>query len=122
MEFNDYQEKVLTDLIYKEFLEELNEDQEKFKSIMGLSYVVLGLTGESGELAEKVKKIMRDDLGNISKEQIEEIAKELGDVLWYIAAIAQELNLELDYIAKQNIIKLDNRKKNNKLKGKGDNR
>ena len=122
MEFNNYQEKVLTDLIYKDFIRELNDDQEKFKRLMGLSYVVLGLTGEAGELAEKVKKIMRDDLGNIREDQIEELAKELGDVLWYVAAIAKELNLELDYIAKQNIIKLDNRKKNNKLKGKGDDR
>ena len=85
-------------------------------------YPVLGLVGESGEVAEKVKKILRDNQGIIEEEKRQEIKKELGDVLWYVAQIATELNLSLDEIADFNLEKLTSRKKRNKLHGSGDNR
>ncbi len=85
-------------------------------------YPVLGLNGEAGEVAEKFKKIIRDKEGKISEKDREEITKELGDVLWYIAQIASELNLSLDEIAKNNIIKLQDRMERGVLGGSGDNR
>ena len=85
-------------------------------------YPVLGLVGESGEVAEKIKKVLRDNGGVIDEERRGEIKKELGDVLWYLAQVATELNLSLDEIAQANIDKLESRKERNKLHGEGDNR
>jgi NTP pyrophosphatase (non-canonical NTP hydrolase) len=87
-----------------------------------LVYPTLGLAGETGEVAEKVKKLIRDKNGKITDEFKDEIKKELGDVLWYIAAVAFELNLSMDEIAKTNLHKLSKRKEEGKLKGSGDNR
>lgn len=85
-------------------------------------YPVLGLCGESGEVAEKIKKVIRDSDGVISMEKKAEIVKELGDVLWYLANICEELGVELDSVATINIQKLAQRKMMNKLHGNGDNR
>ena len=85
-------------------------------------YPTLGLAGEAGEVAEKVKKILRDENGKVSDEKKEEIKKELGDVLWYIAQIATEMNLSLDDIASGNIKKLYDRLERDQIKGDGDNR
>ncbi len=79
-------------------------------------YPTLGLCGESGEVAEKVKKHMRDGTS------LDELKKELGDVLWYLAAIASDLNISLNDIALTNIDKLQSRKERGKLGGSGDNR
>ena len=80
-------------------------------------YPTLGLTGESGEVAEKVKKFVRD--GYLNKE---ELTKEIGDVLWYIANLCSDLEIELEDVASGNIEKLLDRKKRNVLHGSGDNR
>ncbi len=85
-------------------------------------YPMLGLCGETGEVAEKMKKVLRDCGGKIDEMKKEEIKKELGDVLWYISQIATELELSLDDIAVNNIKKLCIRMKRGKLKGNGDNR
>lgn len=85
-------------------------------------YPTLGLCGETGEFAEKVKKAIRDDGGVITPERRIEIIKELGDVMWYIASIASELNLNLSEIANTNIEKLASRANRNKLSGSGDER
>lgn len=85
-------------------------------------YPVLGLVGEAGEVAEKIKKVLRDDKGIVDDQKKEEIKKELGDVLWYLAQIATELNLSLDEIVETNLEKLESRKQRNKLHGSGDNR
>ncbi len=85
-------------------------------------YPTLGLSGETGEVAEKIKKILRDDSGFVSKEKKEEIEKELGDVLWYLSQLASELKLSLESIAQKNLEKLSSRKKRGKISGSGDNR
>lgn len=85
-------------------------------------YPVLGLAGEAGEVSEKIKKILRDKAGTVNQEDKTSISKELGDVLWYIAQIATELNISLDSIAENNIEKLFLRKQKNSFHGEGDNR
>ena len=87
-----------------------------------LYYPALGLAGEAGEVCEKIKKIMRDQDGTLLVENAEEIAKELGDVLWYVANIACEINESLADIAEMNLQKLKDRKDRGVLKGSGDNR
>jgi len=87
-----------------------------------LTYPVLGLAGEAGEICNKVKKIMRDNDGVMPSELYDDLANELGDVLWYVAAVASELNLDLDTIAINNIKRLIDRKKRNVLHGSGSNR
>ncbi len=85
-------------------------------------YPTLGLTGEAGEVAEKIKKVLRDKGGKIDEETREAIKKELGDVLWYVSQLASELELSLDDVAKTNIEKLLSRLERNVLTGSGDNR
>ena len=83
---------------------------------------VLGLAGEAGEAADKVKKVIRDKGGYASAEDKEAIIKELGDVLWYVANVARYMGVSLSEVAGNNIEKLESRKKRNKLHGEGDNR
>lgn len=86
------------------------------------AYLVMGLCGESGEVAEKFKKIIRDKNSEIDEKDREEIAKELGDVIWYVSELSRSLDLSLEEVVEMNINKLQSRKKRNKLKGSGDNR
>lgn len=83
---------------------------------------VLGLVGEAGEAADKIKKIIRDKGGCASDEDREAILKELGDVLWYVANLSRYLGASLSEVAESNIEKLSSRKKRNKLHGEGDDR
>ena len=83
-------------------------------------YPTLGLVNEAGELAGKVKKIFRDKQGIISEADREALKFELGDVLWYMAQIATELNLSLDEVARANIDKLASRLERNQIQGEGD--
>ncbi|WP_126147248.1 nucleoside triphosphate pyrophosphohydrolase family protein [Synechococcus elongatus] len=85
-------------------------------------YPTLGLCGEAGEVAEKIKKVIRDRQGQIDAETQAAIAKELGDVLWYVAQLATELGLEMDAIAAANLEKLRSRQQRGVLQGDGDNR
>ena len=85
-------------------------------------YPTLGLTGEAGEVAEKIKKVLRDDKGIIDDSRKQEIKKELGDVLWYLSQIATELHLSLNDVADSNIKKVNSRQERNKISGGGDNR
>lgn len=86
------------------------------------TYVVLGLVGEAGEIAEKIKKVLRDKGGVVDDATKGELKKELGDVLWYIAQLATEFGLSLDEVAAQNIEKLYSRMERGVLHGSGDNR
>jgi NTP pyrophosphatase (non-canonical NTP hydrolase) len=87
-----------------------------------LAYPALGLAGEAGEVAEHAKKAIRDDDGAVSDERRTAMAKELGDVLWYVAQLASELGLDLDEIAQGNLDKLLSRQRRGVLSGSGDER
>ena len=88
-----------------------------------LWYCVLGLCGESGELAEKVKKIYRDHGGVVTSATLREaLIYELGDILWYLAITAKKLNIDLSDVAALNLEKLASRMARDKLQGSGDNR
>ncbi len=88
----------------------------------GVIYPTLGLANEAGEVAGKIKKIFRDKEGVIGETEREALKAELGDVLWYLAQVATELDLALDEIAEYNIAKLLDRQVRGKIKGDGDNR
>ena len=113
MRLNDYQNKALSTAIYPE---------RGTGSILALSYCALKLNGEAGEVAEKLGKIIKDNNGVISSDKKEAIKKELGDVLWYVSALARELNIPMEDVAEANLFKLAERHKNNTLKGSGDDR
>lgn len=87
-----------------------------------LSYPALGLAGEAGEVAEHAKKAIRDDAGVVGTERRAALRKELGDVLWYVAQLASELELDLDDIARANLEKLLSRQRRGVLSGSGDDR
>ena len=101
--FRDYQKKAVSFAIYP--------------ATHKVLYPTLGLCGEAGEVAEKVKKQVRDGVFNRH-----EVAKELGDVLWYLANLSNDIGYNLDEIAEINIVKLSSRKDRNKIQGSGDNR
>jgi NTP pyrophosphatase (non-canonical NTP hydrolase) len=87
-----------------------------------LLHLVLGLVGESGEIAEKFKKWVRDLGSDESRIDRAAIAKELGDVLWYVAVLADHLDLSLDEIGRDNLTKLASRLDRGVLGGSGDDR
>ena len=108
MEMNEYQKVAVTTAIYPA--------QHK------ILYPALGLAGEAGEVANKVKKIMRDGTGKLPADWREQLASEIGDVLWYCAALSEDLGYTLGRIAKENEVKLASRKKNGTIQGSGDKR
>ena len=89
---------------------------------VGFIEKVLGLVGEAGETADKIKKILRDKDGAVSDEDKDLVIKELGDTLWYIAAIARYLEVPLSEVASGNIDKLESRYQRNQIHGEGDKR
>lgn len=94
---------------------------------LGLSYAALKLAGEAGEVTENIGKAIRDDGYMTTTQQLtaprtSAIVKELGDVLWYVAAIARELGYDLDTVAMVNLNKLNDRKTRGVLQGSGDDR
>lgn len=88
----------------------------------GVVYCVLGLVGESGEIADKLKKVVRDKNNQLGEVEVLAFAKELGDVLWYLSNLAYELGFSLEEIAQMNIDKLQSRMERDKLSGSGDDR
>lgn len=108
MELNDYQNRALETAIYP--------------TEAKIVYPTLGLTGEAGEVADKVKKVIRDFKGDFSESVRYELAKELGDVLWYIAALSHDLGYTLEEIGEMNNAKLASRMQRGKINGNGDNR
>jgi len=91
-------------------------------SARGLAYVTLGLAGEAGEIANKVKKILRDDAGHVGEAVRAKLADELGDVLWYVANLATQLGVNLNAVADANLAKLADRQARGVLQGSGDQR
>jgi NTP pyrophosphatase (non-canonical NTP hydrolase) len=109
MDFNDYQKKSRKTAGYPDIGHPV-------------IYPTLGLVNEAGEVAGKIKKVFRDKDGQINNETREALRAELGDVLWYLAQVATELDLTLDEIAESNIAKLYDRLERGKIRGDGDNR
>jgi NTP pyrophosphatase (non-canonical NTP hydrolase) len=104
---------------------DLSDYQDKAKetaTIPDWKYFVMGLAGEAGEVANKCKKILRDDNGIITDEKRGQIADELGDCLWYIAMVADSFGLDLNVIGHSNLEKLKDRKNRGVTKGSGDKR
>ena len=112
MKLNEYQNNASKTAIFDHFNNEA----------LRLSYLALGTAGEAGEIAEKIKKILRDGDGNVTEQNKEDIVKEMGDVLWYLSQLARELGVEFEYVAKVNLNKLQSRKLRGKLHGSGDDR
>ena len=108
MTFDEYQKRALTTVI---------SSDDDFKDTL---HWVLGINGEAGEVAEKVKKIIRDKGGKLTDQDRKELAKEIGDVLWYLAVFAHDLGFQLDDIAGQNLDKLQSRKARGVLGGAGE--
>ena len=109
MKLNEYQELAMKTAI--------------FPKRDSYSYTALGLAGEAGEIANKVKKFIRD---GYDKEELvakqNEVLDELGDVLWYVAAVAEVMGSNLEAVAKDNLWKLAERQRNGTLRGSGDKR
>ncbi|QBI98787.1 nucleotide pyrophosphohydrolase [Mycobacterium phage Bobby] len=114
MNFNEYQEGTAKTAIYP--------GAGNAPTIEGLSYVTLGLAGEAGELCNKVKKIIRDNGGELTAEAREKLRDELSDVLWYAAQFATEIGAYLGDVAEANLAKLADRAERGVLQGSGDNR
>ena len=110
MNFNDYQKRALTTVI---------SEGNEFNDLL---HWVLGINGESGEIAEKVKKIIRDKAGKVSEADKQELGREIGDVLWYLAVFAHHLGIKFDDVANDNLKKLADRKQRGRLQGSGDHR
>jgi len=109
MDFNDYQQAALKTAIYPD-------------RGQNFTYPALGLMGEAGEVADKLKKIIRDKGGVLSDTDKSSISMEIGDVLWYIAVLSAELNSNLNSIAEANLAKLASRQERGVISGSGDNR
>ncbi|MBU0646368.1 nucleoside triphosphate pyrophosphohydrolase family protein [Patescibacteria group bacterium] len=114
MDFNEYQTESRKTAKYTE------GEAANFKGLP--IYPVLGLVGEAGEVAEKMKKIIRDNNGVIDQERKDLLIKEIGDVLWYTAQLCTDLDLSMDDVAQTNLDKLFSRLERGKIQGDGDNR
>jgi NTP pyrophosphatase (non-canonical NTP hydrolase) len=110
MKFSDYQQQAIKTALYPKV------------EGHGWIYPALGLANEAGEVTGKLKKVLRDNNGVVDDERRKDIAKELGDVLWYVAQVATELEIDLDEVAEANISKLASRQERGVLGGNGDNR
>lgn len=108
MELGQYQKQAEHFMIYPE--------SEK------ITYPILGLVSEAGEVADKYKKIIRDKNGQMTDEDRTEMLKEIGDVLWYLAAICTDIGMPLHHAAMVNLQKLNSRLSRNVIQGSGDNR
>lgn len=111
MEFNEYQKLASRTAFFNK------PDKDYILMIL-----CLGIAGESGEILEKVKHLMRDDKGEVTPERRESIKKEIGDTLWYLSQLARELGISFDDIASANIAKLEDRAARKVLDSEGDNR
>jgi NTP pyrophosphatase (non-canonical NTP hydrolase) len=107
MDLNTYQTAALQTAIYPD-------------KGFNFAYPALGLSGEAGEVADKLKKVIRDDDGVLTDPVRDAVAKELGDAMWYLAVLAFEMDYTLEEIAQINIDKLASRKERGVISGSGD--
>lgn len=110
MTFDEYQKRAVTTSIIDP------------RSVTAPYYFALGLNGEAGEVAEKMKKIIRNHDNDMSKLDLEDFKKELGDVLWYVSMMTTQVGLTLEDVAAANLAKLADRKARDVIKSTGDNR
>lgn len=115
MNFNEYQK-----LAEKTDFHSPKKEKKIFGSLF--AYPTFGITGEAGELADKVKKIFRDHDGKLSKEMRHDLVLELGDILWYMAKMARTLGVTMNEVARLNLKKINSRKKRGVITGSGDHR
>jgi NTP pyrophosphatase (non-canonical NTP hydrolase) len=109
MHFNQYQDKAIDTAVYD-------------RTALRVVYPAMGLAAEVGETLNTVKKIYRDHGGVVPDDKRDALEAELGDVLWYLAVLAEDLDISLDDVAKKNLKKLRGRAQRGTLKGSGDNR
>lgn len=110
MTFDEYQKQALSTAV------------NNYDPLMAKTIWAMGVAGEAGEVVEKWKKIVAYKDGQLSAEDRDELAKELGDVVWYIAVMAHSLGLSFEDIMQRNVAKLQSRQKRGVIRGKGDNR
>lgn len=108
MDFKEYQEQAVKTAIYG--------------SGSTIIYPALGLGNEAGEVQGKIKKVLRDNGGIFDTESRNKISDEIGDVLWYMAALSRDLGISLEDVANNNLAKLRDRQSRNVIQGSGDNR
>lgn len=123
MWMNNYQAKAKETAIYPRFVGPVpHRDAPDTRVPVGLPYVALGLAGEAGEISNQVKKVMRDDGFDLTEIRRDQLVDELGDVLWYVALMAEELGEDLEMVALRNLEKLGHRASRNMIGGDGDKR
>ena len=130
MQLDDYQQEASETAIYAEEIRQLLEPirldhgelYEQLTMLLRISYTALGLAGEAGEFANKVKKLIRDSGGLLVDSALDGLAGELGDGLWYNSQAAREIGRTFESIAQQNLDILANRQDRGRIKGSGDNR
>lgn len=110
MTFDEYQKQALVTAV------------NTYDPLMAKTIWAMGIAGEAGEVVEKWKKIVAYDDGVVSDEKLQELKKELGDVVWYIAVMAHDLGFSFEEVMQLNVEKLKSRHKRNVIKGRGDNR
>jgi len=120
--FNEYQKEAnFLKISLDRFIKKHPDTPADVKLLLALMYDGLGL-GEAGEVQGKIKKIIRDAGGDITKEHIEAIKGELSDILWYISSMCDTLGIKMEDVATYNIEKLKSRRDRGTLHGSGDNR
>lgn len=111
--FSEYQTKTKNTAVYQDV---------GTGGVLAISYCALGAAGEAGEIANKVKKFLRDDGGILTDNRREQIRQEVGDTLWYLSRLCEEIGTTLEYAAAENLIILADRKARGVIQGSGDNR
>ena len=120
MTFDEYQEISHKTAFYPPKI--YVEDNEGARVLVKYVYATLGLAGETGEVVEKIKKIVRNQHGKLTVEDKQTIEKELGDCLWYMAEICSLFGIKMSSVAKKNIQKLQDRLDRNVICSEGDDR
>jgi len=120
--FDEFQSETDKLAIYREGIKKLAPLDSTLGKLLCLNYAITGLVNEAGEVSGKLKKLIRDDHGELTEERRAQMLDELGDVAWYLSQCCMELGSEFSTVAGKNLLKLHSRLERGKLKGDGDNR